>query len=182
MSKAEKELLLLSCCGPCSCGVIKTLAEKGVRFSVFFFNPNISSLEEYEKRRDENKRVCETYDVPFIEGDYSPKAWFEKVKGFEDEPERGKRCSLCFEMRLRQAALYAKEHGFQKFSSVLGISRYKDLNQVNAEALNVSKECEISYDFTNWRKGGIQELTHALIQELSLYNQTYCGCVFSKKS
>lgn len=177
---SEGKLLLLSCCAPCSCGVIKHLASQGKEFSVLFYNPNIDSEAEYQKRLAENQRVCERFHVPFIALAYEAQAWREAVKGLEQEPERGKRCSVCFAFRLKKAAQYAKEHGFTHFSSVLGISRHKDLAQVNAAAQLAAEQAQIPYDETNWRKGGLEELRRALNQEMQLYNQSYCGCVFSR--
>ena len=176
---AEK-LLLLSCCAPCSCGVIAALAQQKRAFTVLFYNPNIDTLEEYQKRLAENERVCQRYGVPFVSLPYEPQRWQEAVCGLEQEPERGRRCSKCFEMRLARAAQYAKENGFTAFSSVLGISRHKDLSQVNAAAHKAAEQSGMVYDETNWRKGGLEELRRALIAEMNLYKQNYCGCRYSK--
>lgn len=174
-------LLLLSCCAPCSCGVIQKLAAQGRQFTVLFYNPNIDRAEEYQKRLAENKRVCKRFGVPFMELPYEPEVWREAVKGLENEPERGKRCSACFALRLSRAARCAKENGFTAFSSVLGVSRHKDLEQVNRAALASADREGIAYDQTNWRKGGAEELRRALIKDMEIYNQTYCGCIFSRR-
>ena len=181
VSDKKEKILLLSCCAPCSCSVIYTLAQKKVPFAVLFYNPNIMPVEEYVKRKEENKRLCDSLHVEFIELSYEPAVWFEKTKGLEQEPERGRRCAVCFELRLRQAALYAKEHGFTRISSVLGISRHKDLNQVTQIGIQVGKQENIPYIDTNWRKGGLENLRHFLIKEYQMYEQTYCGCPFSKR-
>ena len=175
LAEPEK-FLLLSCCAPCSCAVIKTLAEQKKDFAVVFYNPNIRPFKEYEKRRNENRRVCEIYDVPFIELEYDNEHWCNIIKGLENEPERGKRCSLCFEMRLKRVMEYAKQNGYTSVASVLGVSRYKDLNQVNAAADKAMRETKCPYLEIEGRKNGMQELRAALIKELNLYNQTYCGC------
>ena len=146
------KLLLLSCCAPCSCAVIDNLAKENVDFAVLFYNSNISPAAEYEKRRQEN------------------------------EPERGKRCSVCFYLRLKRAMQYAKENGFDLVTSVLGISRYKDMDQVNAAARQASRETNMPYDFTNWRKGGLEPLRQHLVKETQMYAQDYCGCPFSKRA
>ena len=177
MEKDQKhmsKLLLVSCCAPCSCAVIHHLAEQKKDFSVLFYNPNIRPFEEYRKRADENKRVCEKYGVPFIELEYDNDRWCSLTKGMENEPERGKRCDICFQMRLKKAFEYAKENGFDQVTSVLGFSRYKDFDQVNRAALSAGGKD--LYDTTNWRKNGLQELANTLKQEMSLYNQNYCGC------
>ena len=168
--------LLLSCCAPCSCAVIKLLAEEGQDFAVIFYNPNIRPEQEYRKRADENKRLCTLYDVPFIELEYDNERWCKLTAGLENEPERGKRCDVCFYMRLKRVVEYAKENGFEAVASVLGVSRYKDLAQVNRAAAKASAEVGIPYLEIEGRKGGRQELRAQLIKELALYNQTYCGC------
>ena len=128
------KLLVLSCCAPCSCAAIKKLADDGIDATVLFYNPNIYPSAEYEKRRDEQKRVCEHFGLKFAELPYEPEKWDKAVAGLENEPERGKRCSACFYMRLERAEQYALEHKFTALTSVLGVSRYKDLDQVNEAA------------------------------------------------
>lgn len=172
---AEK-ILLLSCCAPCSCAVIKTMAEEDREFAVVFYNPNIRPLGEYEKRRDENARICALYNVPFIELEYDNERWCGAIKGLEDEPERGARCSVCFHLRLKRVMEYAKANGYTAAASVLGVSRYKNLAQVNEMAAKASTETGVPYVEIEGRKGGMQELRNQLIKELELYNQDYCGC------
>lgn len=172
----SNKILLLSCCAPCSCAVIKTLAEKKTDFAVVFYNPNIRPLAEYVKRMEENKRVCEKYGVQFIELEYDNERWCALTQGLENEPERGKRCDICFYMRLRRTMEYAKEKGYTAVASVLGVSRYKNLAQVNKMAQKASEETRIPYMEIEGRKGGMQEMRQNLIKELNLYNQDYCGC------
>ena len=174
-------MLLLSCCAPCSCGVIKKLAEEGRSFSVLFYNPNIAPQEEYFKRLTENERLCRHYGVDFVHLPYEPELWQAAIKGYENEPERGERCFKCFLMRLRRAAAFAKANGFDSFSSVLGVSRHKDMAQVNRAGLLAARQEDIPYDTFNWRKGGLEELRRAVNKELNLYNQDYCGCPYSKR-
>lgn len=170
------KLLLLSCCAPCSVAVIEKLAREKADFTVLFYNPNIRPEAEYEKRRDENLKVCRLYNVPFIELEYDNNRWQNLTKGLENEPERGKRCSVCFYMRLKRAMEYAREQGFDAVASVLGVSRYKNLAQVNAAAEQASLETGVPYEFVEGRKGGMQERRQALIKDLQLYAQDYCGC------
>lgn len=170
------KLLLLSCCAPCSCAVIKKLAEEETDFAVVFYNPNIRPRAEYEKRRDENERVCQQYHVPFIELEYDNETWCQATQGLENEPERGSRCSICFHLRLKRVMEYALANGYDKVGSVLGVSRYKNLDQVNAMAQKASEETGMPYVHIEGRKHGMQELRQQLIKELELYNQDYCGC------
>lgn len=176
------DYLLLSCCAPCCVSVVEFLKRRGDLFAVVFYNPNIFPESEYIKRRDENKRVCDFFDVPFIEIPYDPEAWFDQIKGFENCPERSERCSLCFQMRLRKLAEYAAAHQIKTISSVLGVSRYKDWNQVLEQAKKAVQDLPVVYDQTPWRKGGLENRRAELIRQFQLYQQTYCGCVFSKKS
>lgn len=172
----SERFLLLSCCAPCSCAVISKLAAEGADFVVVFYNPNIRPSEEYERRCAENARVCKEYGVPFIELEYDNERWCGLTKGLEDLPERGARCSICFYMRLKRVMEYAKENGFSAVASVLGVSRYKNLAQVNEAAAKASAETKVPYWEVEGRKGGMQELRNRLIKELELYNQDYCGC------
>ncbi|MBO7484136.1 MAG: epoxyqueuosine reductase QueH [Alphaproteobacteria bacterium] len=175
MNKKEK-LLLLSCCAPCSVGVISDLHEKGIDFTVLFYNPNIQPESEYIRRRDENAHVCQKFGVPFKELEYDPETWKCATKGLENEPEKGQRCDMCFYLRLKKACTYAKENGYTKVSSVLGISRWKDFDQVCRAGEKAAKETGIPYDSTNWRKNGGLEKSERLAKEMNLYRQSYCGC------
>ena len=170
------KLLLLSCCAPCSCAVIEKLAQEKRDFAVVFYNPNIRPVSEYQKRCEKNKKVCELYQVPFVELEYDNERWCALTLGLENEPERGKRCSVCFHMRLKRVMEYALSHGFSAVASVLGVSRYKNLAQVNQAAELASIETGVPYELVEGRKGGMQERRAQLIKELNLYSQNYCGC------
>ena len=175
-----RKLLVLSCCAPCSCAAIKHLVQSGTAVTVLFYNPNIFPQAEYEKRRDEQARVCRALGAQFAELPYEPAVWEKAVCGLENEPERGKRCAVCFYMRLCKAQEYAKEHHFDALTSVLGVSRYKDLGQVNAAARRAWIKVGKPYWARDWRKDGLEELRRALIKEFQLYQQTYCGCKYSR--
>lgn len=180
MSEMPK-ILLLSCCAPCACAVIKKLHDDGVDFAVAFYNPNIHPEAEYIKRHDEQKRLCEQWNIQFVEFEYNPDVWFKQTLPYKDEPERGKRCDICFELRLKRVMQYAKENGFEAVASVLGVSRWKNLAQVNAAAARASAQVGVPYVEIEGRKHGMQEARLALIKELQLYNQDYCGCVYSEQ-
>lgn len=172
----KDKTVLLSCCAPCSCAIIEKMAQNGDDFTVLFYNPNINPYEEYVKRLEENKRLCDIYGVKFVDLEYDNDRWSATVAGLENEPERGKRCSKCFNMRIKRAMEYAKDNGFNKVASVLGASRYKDLDQVNRSAADASKATGVEYIHVEARKGGMQERREILTKELNLYHQTYCGC------
>ena len=178
----NKKILLLSCCAPCSCAVIKKLHEDGADFAVLFYNPNIHPEAEYIKRRDEQRNLCDRWGIKFIELEYNPKDWLSLTADYKDEPERGKRCSLCFEYRIKRAMQYAKENGYDAVASVLGVSRWKDLNQVNVAADRASLATGVPYIEIEGRKNGMQEARQRLIKDLNLYNQLYCGCIYSMQA
>src|SRR5471030_1740980 len=125
------KLLLHSCCAPCSGEVMEALSASGIDYTIFFYNPNIHPQREYQIRKEENMRFAQQHRVPFIDADYDSDNWFARAKGMEREPERGIRCTMCFDMRFERTALYAFEQGFCVMSSSLGISRWKDMRQIN---------------------------------------------------
>lgn len=176
----EKHILLHSCCAPCAAEIMEALVASDIQTTLFFYNPNIHPREEYEIRKQENIRFAEKLKMPFIDADYDKENWFERVKGLEYEPERGKRCTVCFDMRFERTALYAYENGFQLISSTLGISRWKNMEQINTSGVRAaSRYPEMAYWTFNWRKqGGSQRMLEISRQE-QFYQQEYCGCVYS---
>ncbi len=176
----EKKVLLHSCCAPCSGEIMQSLQSIGVKYTVFFYNPNIHPKNEYEIRKQENIRFAEKHKIPFIDADYDPDNWFTRTKGLEYEPERGQRCTACFDMRLERSALYAHEHGFKIFTSSLGISRWKNMQQVNeCGERAANRYTDLTYWTHNWRKqGGSQRMLEIAKQE-QFYSQEYCGCIYS---
>lgn len=178
-SGAEK-LLLHSCCAPCSGEVMEALLASDIDFSIYFYNPNIHPVQEYEMRKEENVRFAQKHSIPFVDADYDKDNWFARVKGMEWEPERGKRCTECFEMRFERTALHAHEHGFPVISSSLGISRWKDMNQINTAGIKAAARYpELEYWTFNWRKGGGAARMYDIAKRENFYKQEYCGCVYS---
>ena len=176
----EKKILLHSCCAPCSGDLMERFAESGIEFTIFFYNPNIHPRREYEIRKEENVRFAKKMNIPFIDADYDRDDWFKRVKGLEWEPERGKRCSMCFDMRFDRSALYAHEHGFKVFTSSLGLSRWKDMDQINECGIRAaSRYPGIIYWTYNWRKFGGSQKMYAIAKRENFYQQEYCGCVYS---
>ncbi len=174
------KLLLHSCCAPCSGEVMQAIQASGINFTVYFYNPNIHPVQEYELRKDENKDFCERNNIPFIDADYDQDNWFARVKGLENAPERGERCTVCFDMRFERTALYAYEHGFQVISSSLGISRWKDMQQINGSGERAASRYHgMVYWTYNWRKDGGSERMYQIAKAENFYKQEYCGCVYS---
>jgi len=156
------------------------MVENGIELTVYFYNPNIYPREEYNLRKAEVIRYVQKMRIPFVDADYEIDGWFETVKGHEEDAERGDRCTLCFEMRLGKTAAYAAQKGFRVFTTSLGISRWKDLAQVNAAGKRVAASFpELIYWDQNWRLQGGQEQGMRIAKEESFYRQNYCGCVYS---
>ena len=174
-----KKLLLHSCCAPCSGEVMEAIMASDIEFTIFFYNPNIHPKKEYEIRKEENIRFAEKLNIPIIDADYDTDNWYERAKGMEYEPERGKRCTMCFDMRFERTALYAFENGFDTISSSLGISRWKNFDQINDCGLRAVEPYEgVSYWTFNWRKGGSARMLEISKRE-RFYMQEYCGCAYS---
>jgi predicted adenine nucleotide alpha hydrolase (AANH) superfamily ATPase len=159
---------------------MEAVAISKIETTVFFYNPNIHPQEEYEIRKDENKRFCDKLGFDFIDADYDKDNWFERIKGLENEPERGARCTQCFDMRFEVTAQYAKDNGFDLISSTLGISRWKDMGQINGCGARAANPYEgITYWDFNWRKQGGSSRMLELSKREEFYQQEYCGCVYS---
>lgn len=173
-------LLLHSCCAPCSGELMEAFVESGIDYTIFFYNPNIHPKKEYELRKEENIRFAQKHNVPFIDADYDTDNWFARAKGMENEPERGIRCTMCFDMRFERTALYAHEHGFRVMTSSLGISRWKNMAQINdCGARAVTGYDDLVYWDYNWRKGGGSARMIEISKRERFYQQEYCGCVYS---
>ena len=176
----ENRLLLHSCCAPCAGEIMEALSVSEIKTSIYFYNPNIHPIEEYEIRKDENKKFCDKLGFEFIDADYDKDNWFKRIKGLENEPERGKRCTKCFDIRFERSALYAKENSFKVFATTLGISRWKDMNQINEAGLRAaSRYDEVKYWDFNWRKEGGSSRMIEISKREHFYQQEYCGCVYS---
>jgi len=176
----HKKVLLHSCCAPCSGEVMEAMRASGLEFTIYFYNPNIHPRDEYELRKTENIRFANKHGIPFLDADYDTENWFARVKGLEWEPERGARCTLCFDMRFERTALHAHENDFPVITSCLGISRWKNLNQINASGERAAARYEgMVYWTFNWRKQGGSDRMLEISKEEQFYMQEYCGCVYS---
>lgn len=176
-------LLLHSCCAPCSSYVIEYLSNY-FRLTMLFFNPNIGEREEYSYRRDELKRLISEmktkYPVSFIDGEYNPQEFYDVAKGLENEPEREKRCSKCFSLRLNYTASVAEKEGFDYFATTLTLSPLKNAEVINSIGEKI--ECKSKYLPSDFKKKEGYKRSIVLSKEHNLYRQNYCGCVFSKRN
>lgn len=176
----QRKVLLHSCCAPCSGEVMEAMLASGIEYTIFFYNPNIHPLKEYELRKSENVRFAEKFGVPFVDADYDRDNWFERARGMENEPERGIRCTMCFDMRFERTALYAHEHGFPVITSSLGISRWKNMQQINDCGVRAAARYPgMTYWEYNWRKDGGANRMIEISKREQFYQQEYCGCAYS---
>ncbi|MGK3142545.1 epoxyqueuosine reductase QueH [Pantoea sp. C2G6] len=176
----HNKVLLHSCCAPCSGEVMEAMLASGIEYTIYFYNPNIHPLKEYELRKEENIRFAEKFGVPFVDADYDRDNWFERARGLEWSPERGERCTMCFDMRFERTALYAHENGFPVITSCLGISRWKDMKQINDCGVRAAARYpDLLYWEFNWRKGGGSARMIEISKRENFYQQEYCGCIYS---
>lgn len=181
-------MLLHSCCGPCSTAVIERLIDR-YELTVYFYNPNITNEGEYQKRLDTEKQFIDSYNrtlpddrmVRLIEGIYDPENYLTAVRGLEDEPENGDRCTKCFEVRMRKTAQEAQKLGMDTFATTLSVSPHKNTQKINNIGYELEKEFTPGFlDESFKKKDGFKRSTE-LSKEYSLYRQNYCGCIFSER-
>jgi predicted adenine nucleotide alpha hydrolase (AANH) superfamily ATPase len=176
-------LLLHSCCAPCSSYVLEYLS-KYFKISIFFYNPNIYPLEEYSRRVTEQKGLITALKVKnqinFIEGRYDTERFYNLSKGLEEEREGGERCFKCYELRLKEAAIIAKEQGYDYFTTTLSISPHKNSQILNQIGKKLSGEYDVNYLYSDFKKKEGYKRSIELSSQYNLYRQDYCGCVFSK--
>lgn len=178
------KLLLHACCAPCSSATLERLIED-FDLTILYYNPNIAPPEEYHRREEELERFVEqagyaARGVTVIELPYEPEEFYTAVKGLEQEPERGERCTVCYRLRLEQAAQYAAAHGFDWFCTTLSISPVKDPVRLNAIGMELAEQYGVSYLQSEFRKKDGYKRSLTLSAEYGLYRQDYCGCIYSK--
>ncbi len=181
---AKPTLLLHACCAPCSSYCLEYLS-KTFDITVLFYNPNIESETEFNKRVDELIRFID--ECRSIEGvnleilDYDNSEFYNAVQGLEDYEEGGARCFKCYELRLRKTAEYAKEHGFEYITTTLTISPHKNSDKINEIGVNVADEFGLKYLLSDFKKNDGFKRSIELSKEYDLYRQSFCGCEFSKR-
>jgi len=176
------ELLLHTCCAPCSSAVLERLANF-FKITIFYYNPNITNKDEYHKRVLEVKKFISEfktkYPISFIEGKYDPDRFFAINKGLENEPERGRRCYKCYKLRLEETARVASSLGYRNFCTTLTLSPYKNSNWLNEIGSELNKKYESNYLYSDFKKKNGYKRSIELSHEYNLYRQDYCGCIFS---
>lgn len=184
IKEERPKLLLHACCAPCSSAVLERISNY-FKISILYYNPNITDEGEYQKRLEELKRFVSAFDskkeIEVIDGRYQPEEFFEMSKGLEQEKERGKRCYLCYQMRLEETAKLAKNLDFDYFTTTLSLSPYKNSNWINEIGENLSKSYDVKFLYSDFKKKNGYKRSIELSKEYDLYRQDYCGCIYSKR-
>lgn len=176
------KLLLHSCCGPCSSYTILFL-NKYFDLDIFYSNDNIYPYEEFLKRSEEQKRLVKElgFNINVVVDTYDSKRYYDAVSGLENLGEHSKRCYMCYKLRLKRAAEYAKNNGYEYFTTTLSISPYKNASWINELGYMLEYEIGIKYLYSDFKKEEGYKESIRLSREYNLYRQDYCGCVFSKE-
>ncbi len=174
-----KKIVIHACCAICSGYPISYLQDMGYQVCVYFYNPNIYPDAEYQRRLEAQKTLCRHLNCELIEGEYNPEKYYDFVKGFENEPEKGLRCDKCFELRLRKTAEFAKSIGIDKFTTSIVISPHKNFAKLSAIGEQIAQETGIEYLAIDFKKKDGFLKTNKISKELNLYRQNYCGCKFA---
>lgn len=178
------KLLIHSCCAPCSSYVLEYLSNY-FAITIYYYNPNIYPEEEYNRRVKEQDHLIQSmslkYPVLFVEGEYEPKKYYEMIKGHEDDVEGGDRCSICYKLRLEEAARLAREGDYDFFTTTLTISPHKKAIKLNEIGEEMGAIYGVSFLPSDFKKRNGYKRSIELSREFDLYRQDYCGCVFSKK-
>lgn len=175
----KSRLLLHVCCAPCSVYVLDKLV-KDYNLSIFFYDPNIHPRMEYIKRRDELKKYAQKAGINFSEGEYDSDNWFLKTKGLENEPERGKRCEVCFDIRLSKTAQKAKEEKYDFWTTVMSISPHKNVDQINMVGNRLADFYGVEFLSYDFKKNNGFKIAAEMSKKEGFYRQDYCGCIYSK--
>ena len=173
------KILLHSCCAPCAGQVIRELKEQGFEVVVYYYNPNIWPEDEYKLRLKEIEKYCQKENVELIVGKYEHEDWLDFVRGFENEPEKGKRCEKCFQKRLGEVAQKASEMGFDAYASTLTISPHKPAEIINKIGQAFAEFYGLEFVDKIWRKNEGYKKSCEISHEEGFHRQDYCGCEFS---
>ncbi|HJX01949.1 MAG TPA: epoxyqueuosine reductase QueH [Candidatus Humimicrobiaceae bacterium] len=179
-STSKPKILLHACCGTCALYPY-FLLEKDFNVTLFYYNPNLYPGKEYIKRLEGLKTISKKYDISLITGKYENKKWLSLTADFKDDPEGGRRCALCFEMRLDETAHTAKKLGFDFFGTTLTISPHKNHETINSIGMRLASAEGVNFYESNLKKMNGFKKTMELSKELNLYRQDYCSCVYSMK-
>ena len=171
----KQELLLHSCCAPCSSAIVEELY-KHFDLTLYYYNPCITDKDEYFKRANELNKFKDKAEIVIAE--FNPEIFYTAIKGLENEPEGCSRCRVCYHQRLEKSAKYAKENGFRYFSTTLTLSPYKDSSVINRFGTQCGRDFGVMYMPFDFSYLYIKSLE--LCEKYNLYQQDYCGCIYSR--
>lgn len=178
-------LLLHICCA--NCGIVPIeLLRKQFNLTLFWYNPNVQPIKERQKRLKDVKTLSSIYKVPLsVETGWpqtdETKLWFKLVKGLEKEPEGGKRCQVCFQMRLEKTAQFAKSQGLDYLATTLTMGPQKKAEKINALGKKIADKYGIDFYSADFKKGNGFQKSLELSKKYNFYRQNYCGCIYSKR-
>lgn len=175
----KKKILLHICCAGCGAYVAELLRKEGNEVLLFFCNPSLWPESEFEIRAKEVEKIAKELDLEKIIVDQDHETWLEKVRGLEKEKEKGQRCLICYEDRLRATAQAAKENSCEAFTSTLTVSPHKLAKEIIKIGEALEGEFGVEFLARDFKKQAGFQKASALSRELGLYRQTYCGCEFS---
>ena len=144
----------------------------------YFYDPNIHPYSEFKLRSLDTKRICEKLGIEYVEGDYNYEEWLRAVKGKENEPEKGSRCSICFDFSLEEAARFAKKRGDNKVTTSLLMSPMKSHEQLEAIGRVIKRKYDVEFIAPDYRKKGGTQAQQIYAKENQMYRQDYCGCLY----
>lgn len=179
MTDTKSSLLLHVCCAPCATHVVQLL-KHDFEVTLYFYNPNIHPQEEYERRLKEMRVLAEKIGVKFVQDKYDLERWFKATKGYEEEREGGKRCEICYRLRLEQTARFAIEHGYDCFTTTLSISPHKKAAVLNSIGEDLACRYGLNFYSADFKKKDGYKISCQLSKEYGLYRQDYCGCIYSR--
>ena len=175
----KRTLLMHSCCGPCSTACIERLKDY-FDITVLYYNPNIEPLEEYNKRKETQKSVLRRLNIKYMDSDYDNETFRLLTKELKDEHEGGKRCTVCFSLRLKETAKRAKENSFDYFTTTLTVSPHKNSELINKLGIEIGEYVGVKFLVADFKKREGYKRSIELSKEFDLYRQNYCGCLYSK--
>ncbi len=176
--RKKPRLLLHVCCAVCASYPIEYLSDK-FDTDLLFYNPNIYPKEEYEKRLEDLKNYSDIKKIRLVIIDCETSVFEEMIKGFENEPEGGRRCEICFSLRLGKTAACAKESGFDYFATTLTLSPHKNHRIINAIGIESADKYGISYYESDFKKNNGFKIANTISVQFDFYRQSYCGCRYS---
>ena len=181
-AKRRPRVLLHSCCGPCSSAVLEYLT-KYFDVTILWYNPNLYPQAEFDRRFKAQVELIEamglTEEVSILAEPWKNEDYTRRVKGLEDEPEGGKRCTECFRLRLMECARLAKHYNYEYFCSTLTVSRHKDAVRINQLGEEIGKAFGVSWLPSDFKKHGGEMRSQELAEQYGIYRQLYCGCEYS---